>query len=173
MIRTAVAPPALVPAVTDTLRRVDASLPLRKPQTLDTFVRESTAPERFRVFVLSGLALLGLVLAAVGISGVTYRSVVDRTRDFAVRLALGAQPGRLVRLVVAESIRDLAIGTAAGLSGGMAAAALLARWLPNVGRVDAVTTGITIATIATVGIVAAFVPAVRVTRVDAAQALQR
>jgi hypothetical protein len=172
VIRTAVDPPSLVPAVKETLKRVDASLPLRKAQPLETFVNESTAPERFRAFVLTTLALLGLVLAAVGISGVTYRSVVDRTRDFAVRLALGSQPGTLVRLVIAESVRDLAIGVAAGLTGGMAAAALLARWLPNVGRVDAVTTGLTVAVIAAVGIVAALVPAVRVTRVDPVQALQ-
>jgi hypothetical protein len=173
VVRTSVDPASLVPAVKETLRRVDASLPLRKPQPLETFVRESTAPERFRAFVLSTLALLGLVLAAVGISGVTYRSVVDRTRDFAVRLALGSEPGWLVRLVVAEAMRDLAIGAAAGLAGGMAAAAFLARWLPNVGRVDVVTTAFTVATIAAVGLVAAFVPAVRVTRVDPAQALQQ
>jgi ABC-type antimicrobial peptide transport system permease subunit len=122
--------------------------------------------------VLSTLALLGLVLAAVGISGVTYRSVVDRTRDFAVRLALGSQPGWLVRLVIAEALRDMAIGAAVGLAGGSAAAAFLARWLPNVGRVDLMTTAITVATIATVGIVAALVPAIRVTRVDPVQALQ-
>jgi ABC-type antimicrobial peptide transport system permease subunit len=111
------------------------------------------------------------VIAAVGISGVTYRSVVDRTRDFAVRLALGSQPGWLVRLVIAEALRDLAIGAAAGLAGGMAAAAFLARWLPNVGRVDVLTMAITVSLIAAVGLVAAIVPAVRVTRVDPAQAL--
>ncbi len=54
---------------------------------------ESTAPERFRTMVLGIIAMLGLVLAAVGISGVTYRGVVDRTKEFAVRLALGSQPG--------------------------------------------------------------------------------
>ena len=116
VIRTAVEPSSLIPAVREALKRVDASLPLRKPQPLDVFVTESTAPERFRMFVLSILAMLGLVLAALGIAGVTYRSVIDRTKDFAVRLALGAEPGAVIRLVLRESIRDLSIGVVAGLA---------------------------------------------------------
>ena len=97
-----------------------ASLPLRRAQPLEVFVRESTAPERFRTMVLGIVALLGLVLAAVGISGVTYRGVVDRTREFAVRLALGSEPAAVVRLVLVESMRDLAIGAVVGLAGGAA-----------------------------------------------------
>ena len=95
--------PRLLPSVRETLKRIDASLPLRKGQPLEVFVSESTAPERFRTMVLGMLALLGLVLAAVGISGVTYRGVIDRTRDFAVRLALGSAPGGVVRLVLGET----------------------------------------------------------------------
>ncbi len=172
VIRTAVAPSSLVPSVREGLKRVDASLPLRKPQPLDVFVTESTAPERFRAVVLSMLALLGVVLAAVGISGVTYRSVIDRTRDFAVRLALGSGSGGVVRLVVAETIRDVALGAGAGLAGGMALAALLARALDNVAPVDGTTTMGAVAIIAAVGLAAAIVPALRVRRVDPAQVLR-
>ena len=103
VIRTAVDPSSLLPSVREALKRIDASLPLRKGQPLEVFVSESTAPERFRAMVLSLLALLGLVLAAVGIAGVTYRSVIDRTRDFAVRLALGSAPGGVIRLVLGET----------------------------------------------------------------------
>jgi predicted permease len=172
VIRTAVEPSSLLPSVRETLKRVDASLPWRKAQPLEVFVNESTAPERFRAFVLSILALLGVVLAAVGISGVTYRSVIDRTRDFAVRLALGSGPGAVIRLVLAETIRDVALGAGAGLAGGVALAILLARSLQNVAPLDLKTTGIAVAIMAGVAVGAAIVPALRVRRVEPAQVLR-
>jgi predicted permease len=172
VIRTAVAPSSLVPAVRETLKRVDASLPLRKPQPLDVFVHESTAPERFRAFVLTIVAMLGLVLAAIGISGVTYRSVVDRTRDFAVRLALGAAPAAVVRLVLFESTRDLAIGAVAGLAGGSALCVLLARSLENVAVANVTTTSAALAIVVSVGVAAAILPALRILRVQPAGVLR-
>jgi predicted permease len=172
VIRTAVEPSSLVPAVRETLKRVDATLPLRKPQPLDVFVTESTAPERFRAFVLGIIALLGLVLAGVGIAGVTYRGVIDRTRDFAVRLALGAEPASVLRMVVHESMRDLAIGAAIGLAAGAGLCVLLARSLDNVAAVDAITTGVSIAIIVSVGIAAASLPALRIMRVQPAGVLR-
>jgi putative ABC transport system permease protein len=172
VIRTAVEPSSLLPSVRETLKRVDASLPWRKAQPLEVFVNESTAPERFRAFVLSILALLGVVLSAVGISGVTYRSVIDRTRDFAVRLALGSGPGAVIRLVLAETIRDVALGAGAGLAGGVALAILLARSLQNVAPLDLKTTGIAVAIMAGVAVGAAIVPALRVRRVEPAQVLR-
>jgi len=172
VIRTAVEPSSLVPAVRETLKRVDATLPLRKVQLLDVFVSESMAPERFRAFVLGIIALLGLVLAAVGIAGVTYRSVIDRTKDFAVRLALGAEPIAVMRIVLVESTRDLAIGAACGLAGGAALCALLIRSLANVAAVSAMTTGATIAIIIAVGVTAAWLPALRVMRVQPAGVLR-
>jgi putative ABC transport system permease protein len=172
VIRTAIDPASLAPAVREALRRIDASLPLRRVQPLDAFVSESTAPERFRTMVLGIIAMLGLVLAAVGISGVTYRGVIDRTKEFAVRLALGSERAAVVRLVLAESIRDLAIGALAGLGGGIALGGLLAHSLENVGQVDAITTGVSIAIIAIVGIAAALLPALRVMRVEPAEVLR-
>jgi predicted permease len=172
VIRTAVEPSSLIPEVREALKRVDASLPLRKAQPLETFVTESIAPERFRMFVLSILAMLGLLLAALGIAGVTYRSVIDRTKEFAVRLALGSEPGAVVRLVLIESIRDLSIGVVAGAAGGAAACGLLARVLENVAPVDAMTTAVAVAIIVATGTSAAFLPAVRVLRVQPAAVLR-
>jgi putative ABC transport system permease protein len=172
VIQTAVDPSSLAPAVREALRRTDASLPLRRVQPLDTFVSESTAPERFRTMVLGIIAMLGLVLAAIGISGVTYRSVIDRTKEFAVRLALGSERAAVVRLVLAESMRDLTLGTLAGLGGGMALGALLSHSLEHVAQVDAITTGASIAAIAIVGIAAALLPALRIMRVQPAEVLR-
>ena len=172
VIRTAVEPSSLIPAVREALKRVDPSLPLRKPQPLEVFVSESTAPERFRMFVLSILAALGLVLAALGIAGVTYRSVIDRTREFAVRLALGSPPAAVVRLVLRESCRDLAVGVAAGVAAGIAACAVLARLLENIAAVDANVAGWAIAVIVVTALVAAWLPALRITRVRPATVLR-
>ena len=172
VIRTTVDPASLTPAVREVVRRIDPSLPLRKAQPLDVFVNESTAPERFRTVVLGIIAMLGLMLAAVGISGVTYRSVIDRTREFAVRLALGSEPLSVIRLVLLAAIRNLAIGAVAGLAAGAVLCALLARSLEAVGAVDALTTGVSIAVIGAVGIAAAFVPALRILRVQPAEVLR-
>lgn len=172
VIRTAVLPASLLPAVRETLHGIDASLPLRRAQPLEVFVQESTAPERFRTMVLGIIAMLGLLLAAVGISGVTYRGVVNRTREFAVRLALGSEPAAVVRLVLLESVRDLAIGAIAGLAGGAALCVLLARSLENVGAVNAMTTGVSVALIAATGLAAAFLPALRIMRVHPAEVLR-
>ena len=122
--------------------------------------------------VLGIIAMLGLVLAAVGISGVTYRGVIDRTKEFAVRLALGSQPGDIVRLVLRESGRDLALGAAAGLAGGAVLCAVLRRSMEHIGEVDTLTTAVAIGLIAVVGIAAACLPALRALRVEPAQVLR-
>jgi putative ABC transport system permease protein len=154
------------------LKAIDGMLPLRRVQPMDVFLTESTAPERFRTMVMGIIAMLGLVLAGIGISGVTYRGVVDRTKEFAVRLALGSQRGDVVRLVLFESARDLTLGVVAGLGAGAVLCALLARSMANIGSINTVTTGVAIGLIAVVGIAAAWVPALRVLRVEPAQLLR-
>ena len=136
------------------------------PLKLDTY-RGSPA-----LLVLGIVALLGLALAAVGISGVAYRGVVDRTKEFAVRFAMGSQPAGVLRLVVAESARDLAVGVVAGTAAGAALSSVLARLIENVAAVDVVTAGASILLILAVGIGAAFLPALRVLRVQPAEVLR-
>ena len=172
VIRTTADPVSLVPAVREALRRIDGSLPLRRVQPLEAFVRESAAPERFRTTVLGMIALLGLVLAVIGIAGVTYRGVVSRTKEFAVRLALGSRPVEVVRMVLLESMRDVAIGSAAGLAAGAALCGVLARSLENVGALNAVTTGTALGLVAVAGVASALLPALRVGRVKPADVLR-
>jgi putative ABC transport system permease protein len=173
VIRTSVDPASLTAPVREAIRSVDAALPLRRVQLLDTFVTESTAPERFRTMVLGIIAALGLILAAVGIAGVTYRGVIDRTKEFAVRLALGSQPHGIVRMVVAESARDLGIGAAAGLAAGVALCLLLASTMEHIGAIDALGTAAAVGVFAVVGILAASLPALRILRVHPAEVLRR
>jgi putative ABC transport system permease protein len=98
--------------------------------------------------------------------------VIDRSRDFAVRLALGSAPGGVIRLVLAETIRDVGIGAGVGLALGVALAMVLARSLQNVAGVEIMTTGIAVAIVTAVGLAAALVPALRVRRVEPAQVLR-
>ena len=172
VIRTVTDPAAVLPGVRDVVARIDPGLPIRRPQLLDVFVAESTAPERFRTVVLGIVAMLGLLLAAVGIAGVTYRGVIDRSKEFAVRMALGSQPGAVVAMVLRESSRDLLIGAIAGVAGGAALCALLARMLGNVADANAMTTAAAIAMLAAAGFTAALLPALRVRRVQPAAVLR-
>jgi predicted permease len=172
VIRTGGDPASVLPAVREAVRAVDPSLPLRRAQPLDVFVQESTAPERFRTVVMGLVASLGLLLALVGISGVTARGVVDRTREFAVRLALGSGSAAVVRLVIVQSMRDLGIGVIAGVTAGVGVCAWLAATMQNVGAVSAVTTGASVALIGLTGLVAVLLPAMRILRVRPAEILR-
>jgi putative ABC transport system permease protein len=98
--------------------------------------------------------------------------VIDRTKEFAVRLALGSEPWAVIRLVLFESIRDLSIGVVAGVACGGVACGLLARLLENVAPVDAITTAVAVAIIVATGVAAAFLPAARVLRVQPAGVLR-
>ncbi len=172
VIRTDGDPASLLPAVREAVRAVDASLPLRRAQPLDVFVQESSAPERFRTMVMSLVASLGLLLAMVGISGVTARGVVDRTREFAVRLALGSGAGAVVRLVVVQSMRDLGMGVVAGAGVGLGLCAWLASTMQHVGAVNTGTAVASIVLITLTGLLAVLVPALQILRVRPSEILR-
>jgi predicted permease len=172
VIRSELDPSSLVPAVREIVRGIDPALPLRKVQPLATFLDESLAPERFRTIVLGIVAMLGLGLAALGIYGVTYRGVVDRTREFAIRLALGSERPGVLRLVMGEALKDVAAGASTGLIGGLLLCGLLGRLVDHVGPVSAVTITASIAVLLVSAMAAAFIPALRVLRVDPAEALR-
>jgi putative ABC transport system permease protein len=172
VIRTSLDPSSLVPAVREAMRQVDPAVPLRKVQPLETFLTESIAPERFRTTVLGIIVLLGLGLAALGIYGVTYRSVVDRGREFAIRLALGSERQGVVRLVVAEALKDVAAGAVAGVAAGFVLCGLLSQLVPNVGAASGPATAFSVAVLLASAFAAALIPALRVLRVDPAEALR-
>jgi putative ABC transport system permease protein len=154
------------------VRQIDPALPLRRVQPLSTFLDESLAPERFRTTVLGVIVLLGLVLAALGIYGVTYRGVVDRTREFAIRLALGSERPGVLRMVMAESLKDVAAGLAMGVVAGIVLCGALERLVEHVGPASTGTTAASVAVLLVAAVIATLVPAVRVLRVNPAEALR-
>ena len=171
-IRTEGDPLAVVGTVRAAVQAVDAALPLRQVQTLEAFLDDTVAPTRFRTMVLVIIAMLGLTLAALGVYGVAHRAVVDRAREFAVRLALGARPGSIVTLVVTDTMKDVAIGAVIGVMGGIALCAGLARVMTDVGAASAMSSVTALVILAAAATVATLVPAARILRLNASDALR-
>jgi putative ABC transport system permease protein len=172
VVRTALDPSSLVPSVREAVRRIDPALPLRRVQPLTTFLDESLAAERFRTTVLGVIVALGLILAALGIYGVTYRGVVDRSREFAIRLALGSERPGILRIVMGEALKDVAAGAVVGVVAGVLLCGMLQRLVEHVSAANAETTIASLAVLVVAAVAAALVPAARVLRVDPADALR-
>jgi ABC-type antimicrobial peptide transport system permease subunit len=130
------------------------------------------ATARFNTLLLSLLGLVGLILAAGGIYGVIAYFVTQRTPEIGVRIALGATRRDVVRLVLGQAMRPVAIGAAVGVVAALAASEVLASQLFQVSRTDPLTIAIVVATLVGVALVASAVPARRAASVDPTRALQ-
>ena len=157
-------------AAIDALRRavkdVDPSLPLRNIEPMADVVGASLAARRFALGLAGSFAGLALVLATLGIYGVLAYEVSTRTREFGVRLALGATPASVVALVARRGLAWSIVGLALGIAGAVAGARLLAGALYGVGPLDVTTYALVAAGSLLVVTVASVVPAHRATRVD-------
>jgi putative ABC transport system permease protein len=153
-------------ASTDRTQVVDRFAPLA------AFMDNSLAPDRFRTALLVAFAVTGLLLAVVGLYGLTSRSVTERTKEVGVRLALGARPSGVWARVTAETLTSVAFGVGAGLAGAQGAILVLVAMLADVQRPSAVVWGAAIGILCVVSAMAAAVPARRVVRVDPAAALR-
>jgi hypothetical protein len=165
-------PMALLPALREAVRGVDPSVPLYAVGTLDHNVGVALAPARFNSALLGALAATGLALALVGIYGVVSYLVASRRPELGVRLALGASPGALVRLVVSQGMRPVAIGIALGALGALATARLLGSQLRGVSPMDPFSFVTVALALATVAAIAAWVPATGATRGDSLSAIR-
>jgi putative ABC transport system permease protein len=172
LVRTIGDPSALVGAVRGAIREQDAGLAVFGLEAFSDTVSRSIAERRFTMLVLGLLASVALALAAIGVHGVLSYSVTERTREIGIRLALGAQPSGVLRLVVTEGL-TLAI---AGASLGLAAAFLLTRsmgtLLYGVTPTDPSTFALVAGGLIVVAVAASYFPARRATRVDPVHALR-
>jgi putative ABC transport system permease protein len=161
--------------VTEAVRRavhvLDPALPLARVATLDQLVSESLTRPRFNMALLAGFAGCALVLAAVGIYGVVSYSVVQRSREIAIRMALGADAGSTFRLVVGQTLVFVGLGGIVGLSGSLAAARALRGLLFGVSPLDPLSILGVVAGLAALGVAAATVPALRAARITPVQEL--
>jgi putative ABC transport system permease protein len=180
----AVAPPALVvraangdagsiaPAVRAAVLSVDPAQPLGNVVTVESFLAASLGPQRFRSTLLLAFAGLGLALAVVGIFGVTARGVHERTREVGVRLALGAAPAAVWRLVVGQAMRAVAAGVAAGAALAAAAGLTLMRALPGMEHARSASAVPAVLLLVFTAFVAAAIPALRAARINPTAALR-
>ena len=166
VLRTAIESQTL----TDSVRKVTAELAPDSPvfgvQTVRQMVASSTTLEKFYTQLLVAFGAAALLLAAVGIYGVTSYSVSERSHEIGLRLALGAQSGQVLRLVLREGLLWSLIGVAMGLTASFGATPLIANFLYGVKAHDPVTLVLVSLFLITITILATYIPAHRATRVD-------
>jgi predicted permease len=151
---------------------VDPLLPLTQVRTLEQVLSKSLQARRFQVLLLGGFALLALVLATLGVYGVTAFLVAERTREFGIRMALGAAGVSVLGLVLRQALVLVGAGLAVGLLGAAALSGSLAALLYGVPPVDLPTYAAIAGGLALVGLVASAAPAWRAVRVDPALCLR-
>jgi putative ABC transport system permease protein len=163
---------ALVGSVREQLNEMDSSLPLAEVRTMDEVLERAQARPRFLTLLLSLFSITALAIATVGIYGVVSYSVARRTKEFGLRMVLGAQGGDVLGLVMKQGAAMVVIGLAAGLITAFALTRLMASLLFSVAPTDAATFASVTAVLAGVALAACYVPARRATRVDPMQTLR-
>jgi len=151
----------------------DPEQPITGVATMEDVLRDSLGDRRFNMQLLGGFAVAALFMAAIGLYGVLSFSVAQRTREIGLRRALGAQQTGVVRLVVTEGLRLVAIGMALGVAGAFVLGRFIASQLYGVEPTDPLTVVTAVAVIATVALLATCAPAIRAARTDPMTALRR
>ena len=164
--RVAGDPMAIVPAVRDIVGELDPELPLERISTLQGLLDDSVGPRRFLAQLLGIFALAALGLAAIGIYGVMAYSVVCRTHEIGVRLALGAEPASVRDLVLRQGLATALSGVAIGLAGALYLARFLDSLVFGISSSDPLTLVVVSSLLLSVAMLAVWVPARRATRVD-------
>jgi len=160
LARTSLDEASLVPTLRRLLNDANPTVPV-KFETMEELFDNTLAYPRFRTQVIGLFATVATVLAAVGIFSVLAYLVGQRTREIAVRRALGARAADVIRLVAGQGLRLVTIGLVLGLAGALAVARLFAGLLYEIGPWDAVTYLVTIAVLGSVALLATFLPAFR------------
>lgn len=171
-IRTNTDPASMTSSVRAELRMLDPSLPVFNVHAMQDLIQGSVAQPRFRTFLIGAFAGLALVLATLGLYGVVAYSVSQRTTELGIRMALGAQSGNILQLVVFRAAGLAAIGLGIGLAISLAGSRIIARFLFGVSATDPITLAAACLIILLVAVTASLVPALRAAEVDPAIALR-
>ncbi|MBS1813068.1 MAG: ABC transporter permease [Acidobacteria bacterium] len=172
VVRTTQMPEAVAADIQRAIQAVDANLPVREFRTLEGIVAQSLAARSFVMLLLGGFAGLAMVLAALGIYGVISYSVAQRTSEFGIRLALGAQTADVLKLVLGQGARLIVSGVAIGLVAALLLTRMMQSLLFGVQSADPLTFTLIPLALALVALSACYIPARRATKVDAMVALR-
>jgi putative ABC transport system permease protein len=159
-------------AVREQVQSVNSALPVFGAETLEESISASLTVRRFSMDLLGLFALTALLLAGIGIYGVTSQMVAERSREFGIRLALGAGRDDVMRMVMRQGLALALVGSAVGLLGALAVSRAIAGLLVGVGQTDIVTLGAAMALLTAAALAGCFVPMHRALRVDPAVALR-
>jgi putative ABC transport system permease protein len=172
IVRTAGEPTALLPLVRREVAAVDGGIALYEIRTLDQVIDRSLAEERFATVVLAGFAGAALLLAAIGLYGIVAFGVTERTREIGLRLALGADGGSVLRMIVWDGLHVVLAGLAIGLLGALALNRVVESFLFQTPPTDPLVYVSVAGILAAAGAFASYVPARRAARVDPAVSLR-
>lgn len=171
-VRTTAAPESLAAQLAAEVRGLDPTVPLSAVQSMTAVMADGVATRRLVMALLTGLAVLALVLAGVGIYAVMAYSVAERRPELAIRIALGADAMRVYRLVIGHSAATIGVGLAMGLAGALALSRLMTGLLYDVRPADPVALFGAVAALTVIGLLASWLPGRAAAAVDPARALQ-
>ena len=163
---------ALMPAIRQIVRAADPEQPISDVRTLDAVVAGETAPRRAQLQVLGTLALLAVLLSAVGMHGLLAYTVAQRTQEIGVRLALGAVPSSVARMILSDGMRLAALGILLGVPSAYAAARAMRGLLFGVEPADPATIAAAVGVVVLMAVAGSLVPAVRALRVGPIAAMR-
>ena len=170
--RTPANPMSMVSAIVRVVRSVDPDAPIENIETVDQMIAQSAAQPRFQTALLASFGILGLVLAIIGTYGVISYSVAQRTHEIGVRIALGARPSDVLRLILGQGAVLAISGIAIGLAGALALTRLLRSFLFEITPTDPATFAGVVIALALAAFAACYIPARRAMRVDPVNALR-
>ena len=172
VVRTDSSPEALLPSIREKVRELDSELALANVRTMDQWLSNSAAQPRLNTVLLTIFASIALVIASIGIYGVIAYSVSQRISEIGVRMALGATPRDVLRLIVSEGMNVALIGIGTGLLGGLALGRAVSSLVFGVPVRDPRTFAAVAVALASVALAASVIPALRASRVDPIVALR-
>jgi predicted permease len=165
-------PNALLASLRGAVASLDAHVPLANPTTLAASVGETLSEDRFTTFLLGGFAVLALTLAAIGVYGVLAGDVASRRKEIGIRLALGARPSGVTRLVLGRALRPAAVGAALGIGVALVVSRSMSALVFGVRTWDPVCFALVTSTLLAVAILATLVPARRAARGSPMEAIR-
>jgi len=172
VVRSTVEPESIAPALRQAVAEVDRTVPVSRVKTMEHIVSESVTQPRFNLFLLGMFSGLALLLSVAGIYGVTAYTVTQRTHELGIRIALGAQVGDVLRMILGQGMAVIGMGLVIGLIAAFGLMRLMNSLLFGVSATDPFTfIGITVVLIAA-GLLACYIPARRATKVDPLTALR-
>lgn len=172
VIRTAVNPTGLSNAAREIVRSIAPEQPIENVMSLEAVRDESIGPRRLNAILLGGFSLLALVIASIGIAAVLAFNVSTRTNEIGIRMALGAAPSRVTRMVLREGGVLLVVGLAVGVIGSLVLSRFIEGLLFGVASRDPITLAAVAVTMLSIGLIACWVPAARASRIEPSEALR-